>query len=197
MDFFSKNKFLTFSALFFLQAGCATDTITFNANQKATLSLVSLTDPSGEGQILGELPSTIELPKLEGKVVRIFAEGHAPQYWIAKDFVANTTKVNVSLVPLAGDEKGKGGAGKGASNNLAFRLLLKGYGAISKGNWSLGREFAAKLEELEPTIAAPHIITGIAYFSEGKKAEARIAFEKAFALDPDDAEIKKMIDAAK
>lgn len=155
-----------------------------------------MNDPSGDGQIIGELPSTIELPKLEGKVVKIASEGFVPQYWIAKDFVASNTKVNISLVPLP-EDKEKNAGGKAVNTNLAFRLLLKGYGAISKGNLALGRELAAKLEELEPTLAAPHILSGIAFFSEGKKQEARTAFEKAVALDPEDTEIKKMIDATK
>lgn len=197
MQVFVKNNILIAAASLSLSA-CATDSITFNASQKATLSLVSLSDPSGEGQILGELPSTIEVEKLEGKVVKINAEGFVPQYWIAKDFVADSTKVNIALTPLEEGAGGKGGgSGKGGSSNLAFRILMKGYGAISKGDNKLGRELAEKLQEIDPTLAAPHILTGIAFFNEGKKSEAKTAFEKALALDPEDLEIKKMIDATR
>lgn len=190
------KKYISIGILLLLASGCATDSITFNANQKATISLVSLSDPSGEGQILGELPSTIEVDKLEGKVVKIKAEGFIPQFWIAKDFVANSTKVNIALTPVDDGAAGKGGgSGKGGSSNLPFRILMKGFTAISRGDYQLGREFAGKLEEIDPTLAAPHLLTGIAYFNEGKKVDAKNAFEKALALDPEDLEIKKMIDA--
>lgn len=191
MSFF---KILKYGVLAGWSVSCANDSITFNANQKATMALVSLTDPSGEGQIVGELPSTVEVDKIEGKVIKISSEGYIPQYWIAKDFVAESTKINIALVPFDGKHKK---SDKSASANEPFRLLLKAYGALSKGELQLGRELAAKLRDMDPTLAAPHLLIGIAYFNEGKKVEARSEFEKAFALDPEDLEIKKMIDASK
>lgn len=184
-----------------LISNCASKTITFSANTKAELSLVSIGSTGGNGKIIGELPQTIEVATLEKNIMKVSAEDHVPQYWLVKDVVAENTNITLVLEkqiqkPEEKKDDKKDDNKPANSKNISARLLLKSYGALVKGQFDIAKELAKKLEAIEPDLAAPHLLQGLALIRQGNNSEAKIAFEKASALDPDDSEIKKLIDVA-
>lgn len=169
-------------------SGCATKTVTFTSNEKATLSLVAATNPDGQGQVLGDTPQTVSAEKIGNKVVKISGAEVHPQFWILSELPGGDTKVQLKLERKAADQTK-------TNINLKYRMLMKAYKALADQNWALAKELSEELAKLEPEIAAPHIILGIALLRSGSAAEARNALEKARGFDPDDAEISKLIQA--
>lgn len=188
-----------------LTVGCASKTIAFSANEKATLSLVSFEDAGGQGTVVGDLPQTVEVDDMDGKMAKVWGKGVVPQYWVLREVLGNETKVVLRLEktknadddeaekkPQNGEPE-KNAGDKTVSSNLPYRLLMRAYTALANRQWKVARELAAEMNKIEGKIAAPHVITGIAYLQEGTKTDARAAFERAKAIDPEDKEIDKLM----
>ena len=73
------------TAIFF--SACATRTVTFSVNEKASINLVTPANTDGQGERIGEAPQTIALNRLEGKVVKISGPGLLPQFWVRGFFL--------------------------------------------------------------------------------------------------------------
>ncbi len=137
------------------------------------------------GTLLGEAPVTVELDQIVGKVVRIEQPGKQSVYWIVTDAAGDQTEVSVSMF----DDPGS----SGGSNNRVARLLMKSYQALSGKLYGPARELADQAATIDPELAAPHVIKGLSFYQEGNSAEARSAFMKAQALDPEDKDIDALL----
>ena len=154
------------------------------AEQGSTIAIVPLDNP--EGPATNEKnPLITTTEKLAGKAVRISAAGKASQYWFPPEESARRIDVKVKSLPscMMGD----------TNRNRPLRLLLKAYQALTTKEFTLTRELCTKASEVDPTLAAPFIITGLSWYQEGKRDQARVAFNKARALDPEDQEIGQLL----
>lgn len=169
-------------------AGCAgSRTVTFSSlEQGSEISLVPISNPDSEGTRLRN-PAAMELSKLNSQAVRISSSGKASQYWFLPQTGGNQLQIKVNRLPSCGNSE--------QNRNRPVRLLLKGYQALYTKDYNLARELAGQASIIDATLAAPHIITGLAYLKQGQRAQARSAFQKAAALDPADAEIAALLRA--
>lgn len=170
---------------------CMTQKVSFAANQKATVSLVAPGDAGGTGQVLGDLPYVVDLPEVEGKVLKVSGDGLVPQYWVVRQFLGEETKFVLKLedAPRKDEEK------SGASKNVVMRLIMRSYAALARSDLVGAMELAKKVEAMDPSLAAPHILAGLVLERQGKVADAKASFEKALAVDPEDQDLKGKIDA--
>lgn len=175
-----------------LSFACATKTLTLVSNEKANVSLVDYDDQAGEGDLLGETPVSIELDKLKRQYLRIWGEGLYSQYWVVKALEDSKTEITLRM-----DRKEETGqadaAGKIAEMNRSFRMLMRAYKALTSKDLESAREISKQINQLQPDIAAPHIITGLSYLAESNKSKARAAFQKAKNLDPEDRDIEELL----
>lgn len=191
------------SVLFALGVGsCATTkTITVSASDKATVTAVPLASPDDKGDLLGETPVTVNLNQLDGKVVRLNAPGKLPLYWVVTDVAGDSTeaKFNLQENPLYRDKAGKSDApiDRKTAMNRILRLLMQSYKALSAKDYALSKDLAKKAIDIDPELAAPLIIRGMALLKEGKVDEARAALSQAKALDPEDANIDQLLKVTK
>jgi hypothetical protein len=149
------------------------------------ISLVPMDNPDGLGTILPN-PATLPAERLRGHALKIAAAGKAPSYWFAPSEAATRVLIRVRQLNSCGSQNDK-------NPNRPVRLLLKAYQALSANDYTLARDLAKKASEIDPTLAGPHIITGLTFYNEGKKQEARLSFNKARALDPEDQEIGQLL----
>ena len=184
MKSWSLANIIPFIALF----GCATKTVTFSSSEKASVSLVAASNPDGQGQVLGDTPQTIAADKLTNKVLKISGPEVHPQFWILSELPNGDTRVQLKLERKAAEQAK-------TNVNLKYRILMKAYKALADQNWPLAKDLAGELAKLEPEVAAPHIINGIALLRSGSMSDARNALEKARGFDPDDAEISILLKA--
>ena len=76
-----------------------------------------------------------------------------------------------------------------------MRLLLKSYQALSARNLGLAQELASRASTIDPEIAAPLVIKGIALMQAGDNTAAKAALSNARALDPEDKDIETLLKA--
>jgi hypothetical protein len=155
-----------------------------SAEPGSTIAVVPLDNPDGAVQTVGN-PFNTNTARLTGKAVRISANGKAPQFWFPPDDSSHRIEVKVKNLPVCSQSEG--------NRNRPLRLLLKAYQALTEKDFNLARELCTKAAQIDPTLAAPLIITGLTYFQEGKRTEARVAFNKAKALDPEDQELNELL----
>lgn len=198
--------------------GCASPQVTFTTSEKATISLVALERPTDQGEVVGDSPQTIDVSRLEGKVVKIGGADVVPQYWVMRKLEGDTTKISLKIDRISAlpdrdknkdkekdKDKDKDPNGKpddkkgadGASDKLKYRLLMKAYTALFGHEFAMARGFAEQLAKLDVRAPAPLVVVGLTYMQEGNRDAARSAFEKARALDPEDQDISKLIDAVR
>ena len=186
--------FLVFFAIFSISS-CATKVVNFKSEKKANVDLVSLDALDAAGEKLGETPVEVPIEKLQGKVVRVSAEGKTPQYWVFQETLGVRTEAQMKLLDEAKINAASGGEKdrKGATNR-AMRLLLSAYQALSTRDWETAQGLADKAGEIEPELSSPLIVQGIALMQQGKKADAKLVLAKAKALDPDDGNIDRLLE---
>ena len=191
---------------FFVTSACGTtSTVRFETKAKATLSVVEWGQLDRQGKELGETPQDVEIDEIKDKVLKIEAPGKTPQYWVftekgGEEFEAKLTLTDIGESSGTGSGKGGGVGGGGASTfdiNETHRLLMKSYQSLASGDLTAATAFAKKLNEIEPRLAAPHIIIGLAAIQKGEKDTARLSFDKAKTLDPKDGDIEKLSEASK
>ncbi|MDD9951458.1 MAG: hypothetical protein OXT67_07825 [Zetaproteobacteria bacterium] len=188
-------KLLSLKWLFFfhLLGGCAAGKITLVSNEKAKVSVLEFEDSGGEGEIIGETPLTVEVAKLENKLVKVWGDEFLPQYWIYSPIEDEKTEISLNLSRIEIPEEPTP-AEVMQNLNRYFRMLIRAYKALSSKEWQLSRELSKQLVREVPEAAAPHVITGLSYLSEGNTAQAKSAFLKAKNLDPTDKDIEELID---
>lgn len=162
--------------------------VTFTSEEPGTAKLLTLANLQAPGQELGNLPVSVPRDKLTGRAVQLAAKGRSPQYWIVNADPDSRLQFKVKFLPPLPTSDGGG-----ANHNRPFRVLMKAYQSLSSNDWKMAREYAAKLVELDPALAAPYIIVGIAALEQGKADEARTALNKARVLDPEDSEIAELL----
>lgn len=160
-------------------------TITFQSTEPGSvITVVPVDNPEGSSAP-GTNPFTTTSDKMAGKAIRISAIGKASQYWFPPDDSAR--RIDVKIRQLSACQTSE------KNNNRPVRLIMKAYQALSAKDLRLAKELASKAAELEPALAAPFIITGLSFYQEGRRDQARVAFNKARALDPEDAEISELL----
>ncbi len=183
---FLKNLLLVVVMNLVLAACGGGKAVTFQSYEPGSvITLVPLENPNGTNVEKLTNPVTLEPGKFLGKAVKVSAAGKAPQFWFAPDDVSQKLDVKIKNLGVCDSNE--------VNKNLPLRLLLRAYQALSSRDFNLARELCTKAAVLDPSLAAPHIITGLTFFQEGKREDARVAFNKASALDPDDAEISQLL----
>ena len=132
------------------------------------------------------IPTTLFADRLRGKAVRISAQGKAPSYWFTPNETGHRVEIRVKQLSVCGNSNE-------ANRNRPVRLVLKAYQALSANDYALARDLAKKASEIDATLAGPYIITGLSFYNEGKKQDARLSFNKARALDPEDQDINQLL----
>ncbi len=183
---------ICFTALSVSSFGCASKTLTLVSNEKANISLVDYDDQAGEGDLVGETPVAIEVDKLKRQYLRVWGEGLYPQFWVIKPLEDSKTEITLRMERK--EESGQGdAAGKIQEMNRSFRMLMRAYKALTAKDLETSREISKQINQLQPDLAAPHIITGLSFLAEGNKSKARAAFLKAKNLDPEDRDIEELL----
>lgn len=186
--------------VFLVTLSCnTTNTVKFDTKTKATISVVKWNELDRQGKELGETPREVELDEIKDQIVKITAPGKTPQFWVFSEPTGQKFEAQLVLTDVsAAASEGGGGAGSvsGFDINETHRLLMKSYQSLASGDLAAATDLAKKLNEIEPRLAAPLIIIGLASLQNGNKEEARLAFDKARSLDPRDGEIDKLIQAA-
>ena len=181
----------------FTTMSCVTKTFTFKSGSNSKVSLVSATKLDEDGTLLGETPVTVPLDKLTGKIVKISQKGKQPIYWVVTDAAGDKTEANIKLLDDLATAGGLGGSDSRTDPKLklnrVMRLLMRSYQALSGKRFKDARELAEQAGTIDPEIAAPQVIRGLAFYQEGNKSEARAALAKAQALDPEDKEIENLL----
>jgi tetratricopeptide (TPR) repeat protein len=188
----NKKKFLMLFASLSLTGGCATKTLTLVSNEKANISLVDYDDQAGEGDLVGETPVAIEVDKLKRQYIRVWGEGIHPQFWVVKPLEDSKTEITLRL-----DRKEDTGESDAALRlqelNRSFRMMMRAYKALTAKDLETAREISKQINQLQPDVAAPHIITGLSFLAEGNKSKARASFLKAKNLDPEDRDLEELL----
>ncbi len=167
-------------------AGCGGGrTITFSSQEPGSvITVVPMENPEGSSPPSPN-PFTTSSDKMAGKAIRISAVGKSSQYWFPPDDSARKIDVKIrQLTACSTQEK---------NNNRPVRLIMKAYQALSAKDLRMAKELASKAAELDPALAAPFIITGLSFYQEGRRDQARVAFNKARSLDPEDIEISELL----
>jgi hypothetical protein len=207
----NKWKYRTFSLVFgiFVLLSCANKTVTFAVRGNGKVSIVSPDNLDKVGQFLGDTPLTVEVSKLQGKIVKISQNGKIPAYWIMPDISGQNLKATLALQdepksppPQALAEKPDGKpdlaskqSDPKATINRLMRLILKSYKALASRNLSLAKDLADRASSIDPELAAPLVIKGIALMQSGDSTGARAALSNAQALDPEDRDIETLLKA--
>lgn len=172
--------------LWLVLPGCGGERqITFSSSEPGSIiTVVPMDNPEGSSAPSPN-PFVTTSTNMAGKAVRIAAAGKAAQYWFPPDDSARRIDVKVrQLSACQVQEK---------NNNRPVRLIMKAYQALSAKDLRLAKELAQKAADVDATLAAPLIITGLAFYQEGRRDQARVAFNKARSLDPEDSEIGELL----
>ena len=174
--------------------GCATKSIQFNSDVKAQVSLVSLENLQDVGTPVGDTPATVDPSTLEGKAVRLTSEGKAPIYWLSSEAQGYSTQITFKMVPIKASESTSSDTkvDKGVINRT-LRLIMKAYQALVSKEYDVAKSLATQASAIDPSLAAPFIVSGLASLESGKNDDARNALNTAKALDPEDAEIDVLL----
>ena len=184
---------------------CASATLTFETEGPAEVSLVTFDHLDGAGKSLGRTPLTVEVDKVSGKAIKITQPGKLPVYWVVADVAGKTNVARVKLLETPQSQNTEAEAKKEpeeaknpladikATTNRVMRLLLRAYQALSGRRYQLASELADKASTIDPEIAAPHVIKGIALMQQGDQEGAKASLTKAKALDPEDLDIDELL----
>ena len=193
------SKYFILSCLF---TSCATKLVTFKSDIPAKVSVSSFEAKGAQDEPLGDTPYSTELSKIDGRVVKLSADGKAPAYWFVYQATADNTEIVTKLPELGtwnnGDSSGSAvgqlsNKQASQSSNRILRLTLRSYQALASREFQVARELAEQVSTLNSTLAAPHVIRGLSFMQEGQMKEARAALQRAKTLDPDDADIDSIM----
>jgi len=152
---------------------------------------------------LGASPTSVELSKLQGKMLRVSRGGKVLQHWIFPEDSGGSIEIvlgnNLEEQLSSPDEDPKKPTSEKLTSiepkdgNVIPRLLLQAYQALIEQDYARTRAVSEQIIGLSPQIAAPHILIGLSHLQEGDKKLARASFAKAKTLDPGDNSIDTLI----
>lgn len=183
--------------------------LTIFSNEKAKIMVVQPGEGATEENI-GETPMTIDPKQLEGKFLKVTAEGRIPQIIVFTTLLGGETQLSVNLATFEPEEDpnkdkdkddkpkdDKDGEDKGASLNTIMRMLMKSYQLLANNDAAGAEQSAQDLLKIKADLSSPHIIIGLAKFKRGEKSAAYASFQTAKSLDPDDKEIDRLLEITK
>jgi len=178
---------------------CATTkkTMTFKAEKRASVSLVTFNALDQDGEKIGETPVSVDMTKLKGKAVKIAATGKQSQVWVFPDTIGSKTEAFVKFLDSETKDSPNRNSEEASKStaNKAFRLLLKAYQSLSSKDYAATKGLCDQASEIDPSLSAPFIIKGLALMQEGDKEGARLSLTKAKGLDPEDNNIEELLKA--
>jgi hypothetical protein len=175
--------------------GCSsTPSVSFRSDLDASLTAVSFNNPQSTGQKLGTTPITVPLSSLRKGPIRIQSPGLPEQYWIFTDVRENSLEIELKL---AGQRPQNAGTCSADTMNQQGRLLLMAYEALTRSDFRTTLQIADQLSGIAPSVAAPHILSGIAFMQTSQNDKALSSFTRAKALDPSDKNIDRLLQALK
>jgi tetratricopeptide (TPR) repeat protein len=148
------------------------------------LTLVPLDNPDSAGTKLKN-PATLPTAALSKQAIRIASTGKSPIYWFAPTESGRRLDIRIKQLPACSVTE--------INRNRPVRVLLKAYQALTAKDYNLAHQLSAQAGEIDPTLSAPYIISGLAWLQQGKGEDARVAFNKARALDPEDQDIVELL----
>lgn len=180
--------------LFSFLNGCSSKKLTLVSNERANISLVDFSDDTGEGELVGETPTTLDVSDLDKKYIRVWGDGIQSQYWVVSPLSEAVNELNLRLEYKEEEDQEED---IGIKTNRQFRMLMRAYQALSSKNWKQARELAKQLMREVPEAAAPYVITGLAFLAESQKSRAKTEFLKAKNLDPEDRDLERLLSYTK
>lgn len=210
---FERNfKLRKFFPIFFvlIKWSCVTKTVTFTVAGTGKVSSVSPDNLNKEGIYLGETPLTIEVQKIQGKIIKISQKGKIPAFWVMPDVSGQNLRASLTLLdepqaPLGTGQNTEKSDPKSdlstkltdpkAKVNRIMRLLLRSYQALTARDFDLAQDLAERASSIDPELAAPLVIKGIVLMQAGNKDGAKSALSNAQALDPEDKDIETLLQA--
>lgn len=138
------------------------------------------------------LPLTIDLDKLGNTQVTLSGETYQTQNWY---FITNLEgELQISANPENKTVCEASVKSRIVSEiNIFMRLILLSYQKLSEGDHAGAIALTEKAINMNPEIAAPHTIAALSYIAKSERQSARIALEKAIALDPGDQNLKNLL----
>ena len=189
----TKNIFRVIVFLTFCHTlvSCAGPTVTFQLKGEARVELVEPDKLELSGEDLGKTPITIANERLVGKVVKIFRAGTKPMFWY---FVADDADETNIQIDISDDSVfGKLDAEAPGLANFTHRMLLKSYKALADKRYKEAIEISKSITSVSPGIAAPYIVQGLALAASGDTVNARSVLARARELDPEDTDIRRLL----
>jgi hypothetical protein len=188
--------FVRFSRiLFFCQiCSCASSQYKISTDSPATVTILDQKrlQPLGKPQ---KTPHMLDAEATTGKVIKVEAKGKIPQYWVFSAPKGDELHAQLKLSDLPPSNEGE--VEKTRDANVSHRLLMKSYQAFATGDLEKAKTIATELKTVAPKIAAPSVILGLISLRQGDKNAARLLFEQAKALDPQDSDIEKLLNAVR
>ena len=79
--------------------------------------------------------------------------------------------------------------------NVVSRLMLRAYKALTDKDYKSVTDLADEAVKIDPELAGPYLLKGLALIDSGDKENALIALKQAQALDPEDTDIDTLLKA--
>lgn len=180
---------------------CAHKTITFTSEkEKATVKAVPFDKVGTEGKLLGETPLTVSLEEIQDRVLRMERPGRASLYWVIVNATGDSNEISLDFNQVQREsgecrETSEPGLSKVQANRV-LRLLLRAYQALADKQSQIALGLADQAIALEPALAGPHILKGLAQLQEGDKGAAKASFTKARTLDSEDRDLDTLLKAS-
>ena len=194
---FHSRKFSLLAGVFLLavaQSGCDGN---LSINSTPSDAVVALQKVNGDLEPIGQTPFKSTASELISKandtpvVLVVQKEGFLSDRMLIPSFSMSDLTITVQLKT---DQTGQGGAGAaGADANKPYRLILQAHRALVEGEYETAISTATEVEKINPDLAAPYLIQGIAAIRQSENPKARALFEKAKRLDPNDPAIDALI----
>ncbi len=167
-------------------ASCADkQTISFSSDEPLSkLAIVNLDSIESEAETLTN-GAKIRVSKLSGKAVKISSTGKSSFFWLLPKTKNGNTQIRIKKLPSCETHE--------ENRNRPIRFLLKAYQALYSNDFNTAIKMSETASSFDPLLAAPHIISGLSYLKQKKIPEAKTAFLKAQALDPEDKEIEVLL----
>lgn len=180
--------------------GCTTPSVTLSSDQPAEVA--SLTFPVGgppKRESLGKTPLTLEKAKVEGLMLEIKGTDTKPfvLYVPRTDSADNEIKVELEKAVTPQDPSQP--ATKSTESdptqviNRIMRVIFKSTQALYENDNASAIELADQAIAMNPNIAGPQIIKGLAELNSGRTQEAKASLAKAKALDPENTDIDEIV----
>jgi len=188
-------------------SNCFSKSIRFETDGAADVYKITGEKVAGQqGKYLGKTPITVKAEELLDSQLRFrnTADPSLPdQYWYFPELMSKDTKVilgwetGTGAVTANVNQQGKPGEVGSVEMNVFVRTLLRAYGEVAREKYREGLALAEKAVALNPSVAGPHLVVAIAKKGLGDVQGARDALVTAKGLDPQDADVEKMLKGLK